>query len=111
MAAGTYMAGRVGGSASSATGQLEQLAKQYYAAVAASAGQGVTTTTTSASSTPSSHKIHELQERALKSPVTNNRSTSSPGSLSLNQSLSRGATPTSLLTSISLLVEEPLQPP
>ena len=102
MAALSQMPG--GGSSSSATKALDLLAQQanqYYAAVAASAGQGVTTTTSSLASPSSNsqiHKIHELQERALKSPVTN-RSTGSP-SINLSQSsLSRGATPTSMLTS------------
>lgn len=64
MAAVTSLAG--GNSATKALDLLQQHANQYYAAaVAASAAA---TMTSSSSSSPSSHKIHELQERALKSP-------------------------------------------
>ena len=96
MAAMSSLSGGGGSSATKALDMLAQQANQYYAAVAASQGQGMPTTTTTSSSSPSSHKIHELQERALKSPAPQ-RSTASP-SMSLSQSLSRGATPTSMLT-------------
>ena len=96
MAAMSSLGGGGGSSATKALDMLAQQANQYYAAVAASQGQGMPTTTTTSSSSPSSHKIHELQERALKSPAPQ-RSTASP-SMSLSQSLSRGATPTSMLT-------------
>lgn len=74
-----------GSSATKALDLLQQHASQYYAAVgAASSAPPSAVTTTTSSSNPSSHKIHELSERALlKSPVTshggpNSRSTSSP---------------------------------
>ena len=67
-----------GSSATKALDLLQQHANQYYAAVAASASGSTAVTTTSSSSSPSSHKIHELSERALKSPVTSRPGGSSP---------------------------------
>ena len=73
-----------GSSATKALDLLQQHASQYYAAVGAASSASSAVTTTTSSSSPSSHKIHELSERALlKSPVTshggpNSRSTSSP---------------------------------
>jgi hypothetical protein len=92
MAAVSSMSGG-GSSATKALDLLQQHASQYYAAAAAASGAGPTPITSSA---PSSHKIHELQERALKSPVTGGRTsgTSSP-------SVSARSTPSSSLTTMT----------
>ena len=95
-----------GGSAGTkALDLLQQHASQYYAAVGAASAGSTAVTTTSSSSSPSSHKIHELSERALKSPVTpqgagaTSRSTSSP-------SVHR-VTPTSMASNLSKRTPSP----
>lgn len=96
----------IGGSPStkstSALDELQRQAMSYYAMHAQQAGAGQTVTSSSSQS-PSSHKIHELQERALKSPVTNRGSgTSSPNvSIYSTGSKSSGGIHSSPLTTMA----------
>jgi hypothetical protein len=103
-AAVSSLAGAGGSSSTKALDLLQQHANQYYAAIAASAGAGgASTITSTSSSSPSSHKIHELQERALKSPVTSRGSgTSSPNVSFSSKSSGLHSAPTTTVTMASM---------
>ena len=97
----------IGGSPSSKSGtsaldELQRQAMSYYAAsIGASSGAAGQTVTSSSSSSPSSHKIHELQERALKSPVTNRGSANASPNVSIIGSKSSGGIHSSPLTTMA----------